>query len=138
MTTKYLLIFRKNCILLRFEPELSVFGIDPSSSCDKNGIQSKIIFGKLWIPWSRGYGRRLMFERSWVPGTVCWMDMTFFTLICCKNYNDFSLKRQDINKKVDGVGLFLKKTFQFPLFLSFFLSFLSLAFSVYLGEFSTG
>ena len=28
------------------------------------------------------------------PGTVYWMDMTFFTFICCKNCNDVCLKRR--------------------------------------------
>ena len=27
------------------------------------------------------------------PSAVYWMDMTFFTLICCKNCNDVCLKR---------------------------------------------
>ena len=42
------------------------------------------------------------------PGTVYWMDMTFFTLICCRNCNDVFLKRPKINEKEAGVGTFLK------------------------------
>ena len=33
------------------------------------------------------------------PGTVYWMDMTFFTLIWCQNRNDVCLKRPKINEK---------------------------------------
>ena len=36
------------------------------------------------------------------------LDGHFFTLICCKNCNDFCLKRPKINKKDAGVGPFLK------------------------------
>ena len=39
------------------------------------------------------------------PGAVYWMDMLFFTFICCKN----SLKRPKINKKEAGLAIFLKK-----------------------------
>ena len=35
-----------------------------------------------WEPWSSGYGRRLMFKRSWVRDHT--LDGNFFTLICCK------------------------------------------------------
>ena len=41
------------------------------------------------------------------PGTGYWMDMTFFTLICCKNCIA-CLKRPKINKKEAGFGPFLK------------------------------
>ena len=40
-------------------------------------------------------------------GTVYWMELTFFTLICCKNCIDFCLKRLKINEKEAGVGPFL-------------------------------
>ena len=43
------------------------------------------------------------------PGAVYWMDLTFFTFICCKNCN-VCLKRTKINKKEAGVGPFFKKT----------------------------
>ena len=33
------------------------------------------------------------------PGTIYWMDMTFFTLICCKNCNNVCLKIPKINQK---------------------------------------
>ena len=42
------------------------------------------------------------------PGTVYWMDKTFFTFICCKNYNDVCLERP---KKRPGWPN-LKKTIQ--------------------------
>ena len=45
------------------------------------------------------------------PCTVCWIDMTFFTLICCKNCNDVCLKRPKINKKEAGVSPFFKKLY---------------------------
>ena len=38
------------------------------------------------------------------PGTVYWMDMTFFTLICCKNCNNVCLKIPKINEKETRVG----------------------------------
>ena len=37
------------------------------------------------------------------PGAICWMDMTFFTLICCKNFIA-CLKRPKINEKEAGIG----------------------------------
>ena len=51
------------------------------------------------------------------PGTVHWMDMTFFTLICCKNCNDICLKRPKINKKEAGSAHFIKKTWS-PVFVN--------------------
>ena len=51
-------------------------------------------------PWSSGYGRRLTFRGS-NPGTIYWMDMTFFHI-------DVYLKRTKINKKEAGVGAFKK------------------------------
>ena len=43
------------------------------------------------------------------PGTIYWMDLTFFTLICCKSCID-GLKRLKINEKRPRVGqFFLKK-----------------------------
>ena len=41
------------------------------------------------------------------PSAVYWMDMTFFTLICCKNCI-VCLKRPKINEKEAGDGPFLK------------------------------
>ena len=37
-----------------------------------------------------------------------WMDMTFFTMICCKNCI-VRLKRPNINEKEPGMAYFLKK-----------------------------
>ena len=42
------------------------------------------------------------------PSAGYWMEMTFFTLICCKNCI-VCLKRPKINEKEAGVGPFLKK-----------------------------
>ena len=57
-------------------------------------------------PWSCGYVRQLMSERLWVqiPGLY---EMSFFTLICCKNCI-VCFKRPKINKKEAGVGPFKK------------------------------
>ena len=46
------------------------------------------------------------------PGAVYWMDLTFFTSICCKNYI-FYLKRPKINEKEAGLGPFLSQYFSF-------------------------
>ena len=40
------------------------------------------------------------------PGTVNWMVLAFFTLICCKNCIDVCLKRPKINKKRPGLAYF--------------------------------
>ena len=60
-------------------------------------------------PWSSGYGRRLMFPRSWVqfPAPYTGRTLHVFTLIFCKKYNDICLKRPIINEKEVGVGSFL-------------------------------
>ena len=39
-------------------------------------------------------------------GAAYWMDMTFFTLIFCKNCNDVCLKRPKISEKEVEVGYF--------------------------------
>ena len=44
-------------------------------------------------PWSIGYGRRLMFWRSWVRIPAPFTGWIFFTFVCCKIYN-FGLKRR--------------------------------------------
>ena len=36
-------------------------------------------------PWSSGYGRRLVFKRSWVRIPALYTGWTFFTFIYCKN-----------------------------------------------------
>ena len=50
-----------------------------------------------------------MIERSWVRILVLYtgLELTFFTLICCKNCIDVCLKRPKINEKEAGVGPFL-------------------------------
>ena len=60
--------------------------------------------------WSSGYGRRLMFQRSWVriPAPDTGWTWHFFTLICCKNCI-VCLKRPKINEKEAEVGPFFKK-----------------------------
>ena len=46
--------------------------------------------------------------RGFDPSAGYWMDMTFFTFICCKNCI-VCLKRPKINKKEAGVGPIFKK-----------------------------
>ena len=41
------------------------------------------------------------------PSIIHRMDMTFFTFLCCKNYNDVCFKRPKINEKEAGVVPFL-------------------------------
>ena len=53
-------------------------------------------------PWSIGYGRRLMFQRSWVQIPAPF-DGHFFTLICCKICND--LKDWKNDKRGRGLAL---------------------------------
>ena len=57
-------------------------------------------------------------------GAVYWMDMTFFTLICCKNCI-VCLKRPKINEKEAGIGPFVvqlrrQETINWFLALSFY------------------
>ena len=61
-------------------------------------------------PWSCGYGRQLMFKRSWVQIPAPYSEWTwhFFTLICYKNCI-ICLKRPKINKK-EGWSIFKKIT----------------------------
>ena len=56
------------------------------------------------------------------PGAIYWMDMTFFTLICCKKCI-VCLKRLKINKKEAGIGPFFKKRTLIWTFLVFFVRF---------------
>ena len=62
-------------------------------------------------PWSSDYGRRLVFQRSWVWILSLYTGWTwhFYTLICCKNCNNVCLKRPKINEKEAGVGPFKKE-----------------------------
>ena len=47
-----------------------------------------------------------MFQWSWVRIPAMYTGWTFFTYICCKNWNDVCLKRPEINEKETGVGPF--------------------------------
>ena len=51
-------------------------------------------------PWSSG---KVMGSN---PGTVYWMELTFFTLICCKNCIDVCLEKTE-NKRKRGLGWFI-------------------------------
>ena len=57
-------------------------------------------------PWSCGYGRRLIFWRSWVQIQAPYTEWTFFTLICCKIVLMFAWKTPKMNKKEAGGGPF--------------------------------
>ena len=46
-----------------------------------------------WEPRSSGYGRRLVFQRSWVRIPAPYTGWIFFTFICCKKCN-ICLKRR--------------------------------------------
>ena len=60
-------------------------------------------------PWSSGYGRRLMFHRSWVWIPPLYTGWTFFHIpICCKNLQCV-FEKPKINWKEAGVSLFFKK-----------------------------
>ena len=63
-----------------------------------------------WEPWSSGYGRWLMFQRSWVqiPAPYTGWTWHFSALIRCQNVI-VCLKRSKINEKEAGVGPFLQK-----------------------------
>ena len=68
---------------------------------------------KIWKVWA-GALVQWLWEETHIPKVVgsnpsagYWMDMTFFTLICCKNCI-VCLKRPKINKKEAGIGSFKK------------------------------
>ena len=64
-------------------------------------------------PWSSGNGTRLMFKRLGVRIPAPYTGLTFFTYICCKNWNDVCLERPKINDKREkrpGLAHFFKKT----------------------------
>ena len=56
----------------------------------------------VWWLWEETNVPKVM---GWNPGTGYWMDMTFFTLICCKNCI-VCLKRPKIKEKEAGVRPF--------------------------------
>ena len=58
-------------------------------------------------PWSSGYGRRLVFRRSWVWIAAPYTRWTFTTFICCKNC---LFERTKINEKEAAVA-HLKKQY---------------------------
>ena len=76
----------------------------------KNYFQTKKFFLRR-EPWSSGYEMRLIYQRLWVrfPAPYTGWTWHFFTLICCKNFNDVCLKSPKINEKEAGVGPFFKK-----------------------------
>ena len=62
--------------------------------------------------WSSGYGMRLMFQRLWVWIPAPYTGWSFFTFICCKNYNFYNkclFEKTKINGKEAGDGPFKKR-----------------------------
>ena len=55
--------------------------------------------GRRWgrVPWSSGYGRRLMFRRSWVQIPAPVTGWTLFRYICCNYCGDVCLEIPKIN-----------------------------------------
>ena len=64
-------------------------------------MKNDVLWGR--EPWSSGYGRRLMFRRSWVQIPALFTGWTFFTYFCCKKI------ATKINLKRPGMAHFLKK-----------------------------
>ena len=55
-----------------------------------NVADCKVNFDKVGRePWSGGYGRRVMFQRSWVQIPALYAGLTLFTYICWKNAKMF-------------------------------------------------
>ena len=77
---------------------------------------------------SSGYGKRLMFQRSWVRFPAPFTGWTFFTFICCKNCK-VCLKRPKKTKKRPGLAHFFLKMYYYSraLFASIEFKSLSLA-----------
>ena len=49
-------------------------------------VNKDIALGGCPGTWYIGYGRRLMFQTSWVQILVPYAGWTFFTFICCKKF----------------------------------------------------
>ena len=64
-----------------------------------------------WEPWSCGYGRRLMFQRSWIripgPYTTGWIFFLHLFVVKIVKY----VWKTKINKKEAGVGPFSRNLF---------------------------
>ena len=63
-------------------------------------------------PWSSGFRRRLVSWRLWVWIPALYTVWTFFTFICCKNWN-FCLRRWNKWKRGRGLPIF-KENKKFP------------------------
>ena len=81
---------------------------------ESDWVAKSSLFGR--ETWSSGYGRRLMFWRSWVQNLALYIGWTFFTYIWCKYCNDVCLKRPKIN---DGLAHFYLFDSTFKLRLNF-------------------
>ena len=74
---------------------------------ESDWVAKSSLFGR--ETWSSGYGRRLMFWRSWVQIPALYTGWTF---ILCKFCNDVCLKRPKINdKRGRGWSIFKKVNF---------------------------
>ena len=73
------------------------------------------LINTLWTlgrePWSSGYGRRLMFRRSWVriPALYTGWTWVFFTLICCKKIYCLFEKTENKRKRGRSWPIFKKR-----------------------------
>ena len=61
------------------------------------------------VPWSSGYGRRLVFQGLGFKSQRRILDGRFFTFICCKNCSVCFVKMK-INKMRPGKAHFLKNS----------------------------
>ena len=98
--------------LCTFRNETSLLCICPKSVWKQtditwNDLPKHVQKTRKNLPWFSGYGRRLMYNRSWVRIPAPWTGWTwhFFSLICCSNCIA-CLKRPKINEKSAGVGPF--------------------------------
>ena len=86
----YLLLQSKDCILKTCMSLAGSFIIgDPSKSRE---------------PWSSGYGRRLMSQRSWVWILAPFIGRTFFHIYFYENCSDVCLRRPKINETEVGLA----------------------------------
>ena len=67
-------------IAFRFDPILSKQILWDEQS-------TPTVLTKAKLPWSSGYGMRLMVWRSWVRIPALYTEWIFFIYICCKNFH---------------------------------------------------
>ena len=117
MTTRLKNLFYHNFkFRIRFGDHIAVLFV-PANFClsfsfqigVRNWYNFRTIFNKNERgrePWSSGYGRRLMFQKSWVQIRAPYAGWPFFTFICCKI---LMFVRKAENKRKRGRDGLLKK-----------------------------